>query len=501
MHVTLINPPQVIAKSQVAANVVPPLGILYLAGYLNKFNIQTKVIDAVGDEPSQYTSYNGNILRGLTFKEIIKEIPQDTDLIGISSMLSLAYIVVKELIRLIKKEFPLKKIVLGGAHPTVLPEFTLNDSDTDIVVRGEGELTLLDLCRHLDDYCDIKGIAYKKNKKIFLNSERELIEDIDSLPFPDKGLVKLENYFRTAEPHGCSGLGRWTTILASRGCPYGCTFCTTPKIWRRRWRTRTVNNVIQEMIEVNRKHGIVDFHFEDDNLGFDRKWMHNFCDSLISKKLNFIWQPSNGLRVEILLEPGLLEKMKASGCSLVVFALESASRQVRNDIMKKNLDIAKIESAVSLARKAKIKSACYFVLGLPGERTEDARETVKYAARLARKGLDECVISLFSLLPGCELFNDLYKQGKVKLNDDFFKELAAIGDLGSSKSWSEHISKEELKRLRMYGYVKFMVVKSIFHPIKILESALNILKGTDKLKSERVIRTFLKRLLSFNLKK
>lgn len=497
MHVTLISPPQVFTKSQVTAGVVPPLGILYLAGYLHRFNIATKIIDSVGEKYHQYSDYNGITLRGSTFQEILDEIPKHTDLIGISSLYSPAYIVAKELIRLTKKRFPSKKIVLGGAHPTVLPEFTLNDSDADIIVIGEGEVALLDLCRHLDDYRDVKGIAYKKDGRGCFNHPQGLIENLDDLPFPDRGLIKLENYFKAAEPHGCSGLRRWTTILSSRGCPYACTFCTTPSIWRRKWRTRSVENVIQEMVELNEKYGITDFHLEDENLGLDKRWLYQFCDSLIRKRLKFSWQPSNGLRVETLLAPGLMKKMKDSGCSLVVFTLESASSRVRNDIIKKGLDISNVKEAVSLARKVGIKSTCYFMLGLPDERPQEAKATVNYAGYLARKGLDECVIGLFSMLPGCELFNDFYKQGKIELDNKFFQELTTIGDMALFKSWTEHISNEELKRLRFYGYLKFMIAKMLFHPFKIIKSIYNIVRGADQLKSERAIRTFIKRLNLF----
>jgi len=248
------------------------------------------------------------------------------------------------------------------------------------------------------------------------------------------------------------------------------------------------------MLELNKKYGITDFHFEDENLGLNSKWLHEFCDELTERNLNFTWQPSNGLRVETLLDENLMRKMKKSGCSLVVFTLESASNRVRNEIIKKKLNINDVEKAVQIANRVGIKSTCYFILGLPGETLKEAKETVNYACFLAEKGLDECVMGLFSMLPGCELFNNLYEKGKIKLDYEFFKELSTIGDLALFKSWNEHIDSEQLQKLRSYGYLKFMIVKSIFHPFKILKSAINILRGADELKSERVVRTFIKRL-------
>jgi len=493
MHVTLISPPQVFTKSQVTAGVVPPLGLLYLASYVKQFNIKAKIIDAVGNKYDQYTPYENITLRGMTFNEIINEIPEDTDLIGISSLYSSAHLIVKELIRLIKQRFPDKKIVLGGAHATILTEFVLQDTDADIVVIGEGELTLLDLCQNLSNYYNVHGIAFKKDGKVHFNPPRALISNLDILPIPDRGLINIQNYFKAAEPHGCSTSGRWTTLLSSRGSPFNCTFCTTPKIWQRRWRTRSPEKVISEMIELNKKFGVTDFHFEDENMGFNKKWLHEFCDLLIEQKLNFTWQPSNGLRVETIIDPGLLEKMKLSGCSLVVFTLESASARVRNEIIKKSLNISDIEKAVRLCSKVGIRSTCYFILGLPGERLEEAKESIKFACYLARKGLDEPVISIFSMLPGCKLFNDFYQQGKIKLDSKFFQDLLVQGDLASLTSWSEHISSEQLKKLRNYGYLMFAINKALFHPFKSIKSLVNIYKGTDELKSERVVRTFIKR--------
>lgn len=501
MQLSLISPPQVFSKSQVTAGVVPPLGILYLASYLKQFNIDVKVIDSVGNKFSQYSTYRNIILRGMTFQEIIDEIPENTHLIGISTLYSLTHLIIKELIHLIKLRFPDKKIVLGGAHPTVLPEFILQDTDADIIVIGEGELTLLDLCQNLTNYQNVHGIVYKKDGKIYFTPPRGLISDINTLPFPDYGSINIKNYFKAAEPHGCSASGCWTTILSSRGCPYNCTFCTTPKIWHRRWRVRSAENIIREMIELNKKYGVTDFHFEDENMGLNKKWMHEFCDLLITEKLNFSWQPSNGLRVETLLDPGLIEKMKISGCSLVVFSLESASTRVRNAIIKKSLDIANIEKAVSLANKVGVKSTCYFILGLPGEHLDEAKTTIKFANYLARKGLDEPVISLFSMLPGCELFDEFYKQGKIQLDSNFFQELLIQGDLASFKSWSDYISSEQLKKLRNQGYLLFAMNKALFHPFKAIRSIVNIFKGTDELKSERVLRTFIKRFSFLGINK
>jgi anaerobic magnesium-protoporphyrin IX monomethyl ester cyclase len=496
MRVALINPPQVFSNTQVTAGVVPPLGILYLSAYLQKNGVSVVVVDAVGEGHEQYTVGDRMTLRGLTQAEIIERIPEDVGVIGISLLYSSSYLSVRGLMAAIRFARPAATIVLGGAHSSCLPEYTLRNSEADCVVIGEGELPLLNVCRDTNALETVKGLVYKAKGEIRFNPPEELITDLDSLPFPDWPAINLERYFQAAEPHGCSYSQRWVPILAGRGCPFECTFCTTPLIWRRRWRVRSVDNVLAEMEFLHTTYGVTDFHFEDENLGTNVGWLHRFCDALIEKGLPVTWQPSNGMRAEPLLDPGLMAKMKKSGCSLVVFTLESASERVRNQIIRKHLDIASVEQAVRLANQERLKSTCYFMIGLPGETLAEARETIRYARLLARRGLDECVISLFSLLPGSELFNGFREAGKVTLDSRFFDDLLSIGDLSRFKSWTDHITSAELKRLRFHGYLGFGLTKALFYPGKVLRSLWNLVVGKDQLKSERVVRTFLKRALA-----
>lgn len=496
MQITLINPPQVFSKTQVTAGVVPPLGILYLSSFLKQHGHSVTVIDAVGDRHNQYTAMGKMTLRGLSFLEIIEKIPRNAEFIGISLLYSSAFLPVQKLIALIKKVFPDALIILGGAHASCLPEYTLQNTDADVIIIGEGELPLLNICRRRDDLESIPGVVYKKDGAVHFNPPEELIKDLDSLPFPDWRAINLENYFKAAEPHGCSYSQKWAPLIAGRGCPYECTFCTTPLIWRQRWRIRSVENVLAEMEYLHKTFGVQDFHFEDENMGTDEKWLHKFSDTLIEKRLPITWQPSNGIRVEPLRDPGLMSKMRRGGCSLLVFTLESASERVRNQIIRKHLDIKTVEQIILSAKKENIKTTCYFMIGLPGETLQEAKATIRYARFLARKGLDECVISLFSLLPGCELFNDFYTSGKVNLDPQFFEDLLSIGDMKKFKSWTDDISGNNLKKLRFNGYAGFVLIKLIFHPMNMIKSIGNIMRGRDRLKSERVVRIFLKRMIA-----
>lgn len=497
MLVTLINPPQYWTKGQITAGVVPPLGLMYIYSFLSQHNIKVNMIDGLGDNYKQYTKYDGYYLRGLTFENIINRIDSNSEMIGISAHYSFSHLIIKELILKIKEQFPTKKIVLGGAHPTVLTEFVLQDTAADYIAIGEGEETLLDLCRKFNHPEDIKGLAYKKDGKIIINPQRDLISNLDELPLADRDCISMENYFNANEPHGCSKTGKWTTILSSRGCPFKCTFCSTPLLWRGCWRYRSPQDTVNEMIILNKKYGVNDFHFEDENMGMHKKWMHEFTDLLLKGNYGFTWQPSNGLRAESL-DYELLVKMKKSGCSLIVITLESANERVRNEIINKKLKIKSVEDAIYAAKQAKLKTTCYFMIGLPGEKIEEAEETIKCVRKFSRIGLDECVIGIFSLLPGTELFFKLEKEDKVKLNEDYFKGLLSMGDLDAGQSWTDFITDKELKSIRRKGYLSFALYRLFFHPLKTIKSILNILSGKVELKSERVFNTFIRRLLKIN---
>ncbi|HON55794.1 MAG TPA: hypothetical protein PLM75_00425 [bacterium] len=178
---------------------------------------------------------------------------------------------------------------------------------------------------------------------------------------------------------------------------------------------------------------------------------------------------------------------------MIVARLKSASERVRNESIKKQLDIKIVENAVQSAQKVKLNTTCYFMIGLPGETKKEAQETIYYSAKLAIKGLDECVIGIFSLLTGTELFKQLADKNKVKLDDDFFENLLSMGDLKKIKSWTEYITDKELKKIRALGYLSFAAAKIIFYPLKSIKSFFNIILGKYELKSERVAGTFLKR--------
>lgn len=493
MKIVLINPPQFFSKSQVASSVVPPLSLMYLASVLIRKNYNVKIIDSVIEAPNQYMQLSEHVgHRGLSFEQIDEKIDEDTDIIGISNLFSFAFPIVVELVNVIKNKRKKIPIVLGGAHPSAKPEDVLSLSRVDYVIIGEGEQSFIDLCSYIlkeKNITEIDGVAYRKGNIIKINPKKEYIRNINALPFPNRSLFKLEDYFLLHEGHGPIK-DKWTPILTSRGCPFSCTFCTS-LLWNFRWRGRHAKNVIEEIKHCINKYNINEFHFEDENLTIDKNRIAIMCSEIIRLRLDIRWQTPNGIRADIVNRK-MLALMKKSGCSHITIAPESGSLRVLEKIMDKRLNLKAIESAVRYASELDIRIAAYFVLGVPGEKLEDIKETIEFGKKLAKLGLDEAVFSLFIPLPGSKLFSLLEKQGK---NPGRWDKMISIQDLGNAVSWSDYMSDKELFKARQDAYLAFHKTKSIYHPLKVIRTIFNVVLNREELKTERVLISFVNRYL------
>lgn len=492
MKIVLINPPQIYTKTWIASGIVPPMGLLYLAASLKQCGHEPIIIDSVVEAPNNTYSMGDNIGgRGLNFTDIIARIPDNVALIGITNLFSFAFPLVRELTKEIKKVYPAIPVVVGGAHPSATPLETVSEPSIDFVVISEGDKTIVELADNMREYNAIKkidGLAYKDEKGIpSLNPKTKFIENLDSISFPARELVPFGKYYEIGRAHGPTQ-DKWTPILSSRGCPYQCTFCT-PKLWDRRYRARSAQNVIAEIEECIKKYGIKEFHFEDENLTIDRKRIIEICNGIISKKLDIRWQTPNGIRASVT-DKEMLNIMKEAGCHHITFAPESGSVRVLSEIIKKQQDLAKVTALVSHASHLGLKTAAYFVSGLPGETVQDVEMSIDYACQLAKIGLDEIAFSRFVPLPGSELYEKLIREGKFNAD---WKSLISTGDLSEAKSWSEHISSRKLQQLRRKAYSKFYLTRMIYHPFKVMRSIINIIRRTEELKTERTFINLFRR--------
>lgn len=388
MKIVLVRPNY---KSHI---VTPPLGLGYLSSYLKMHGIKTFIIDALREN--------------LDLPKVLKRIMElNPDAVGITCLTSFYREVV-----LLSRELKKNKIttIIGGHHPTFLPYRTLLESQADFVVCGEGEIPLLTLIKNNFYNENIQGVYSLDN----LKSEQQktikssVVENLDDVPFPDWEQINPNHY--TKAPHGALVRGFPVgVIIASRGCPYECTFCTAPKFYDRRIRFRTPENVIAEIEYLVGNFNIKEIHFEDDNFTLNAVNVGILSSLLIEREIKIHWACPNGVRAD-QITPELVAQMKQSGCYHIAFGVESVNPLILEKI-KKRESVETIRRAIDMTGKAGISTQGFFIFGLPGETCETMEENIHFAIK---SGLSRAQFIILDILPGSELWDTL--QGRFSPN-------------------------------------------------------------------------------------
>lgn len=474
--ITLCRPFVVIPKTTYTSPVTLPLGLAYVGAVLDKAGYKTKIIDATGEQkPVKIRRSEDNLynLQGLTTQEIIEKIDPNTFIFGISLMFTSEWASHRKLIKDIKKKFPKIIVVAGGEHATSIPEFTLRDCPAiDYVIRGEGEFSMLEFSHnifHNKDSKNIPGICFiDKENKFIDNGLSKRIQHIDKLPLPAWHLLKPENYFTNSFTIGLAkGKLRNMPILATRGCPYQCTFCSSPSMWTTRYIMRDPKEIVDEIEWLIKKYEANDFEFFDLTAIIKKNWILEFCDELKKRKLsNITWQLPVGTRSEALDEE-TLKAIYDSGCAYICYAPESGSKKSLDMIKKRvKLDrlIASIKAAVKIGHTVKLN----FIIGFPHETLVDCLKTIFFGIYCSfRFGIYDINYAMFSPYPGSELFDKLKKEKKIVLDDDYFKKLMSYMDVTQPHSYCEHVSGRTISILRFIGFSLSYVGIYISRPIRI----------------------------------
>lgn len=349
-----------------------------------------------------------------TDKEIISGV-SEADIVGFtatSPMMKHA----EELARNIKENNPNTTIIFGGSHPSVLPENTLKNKNIDIVVRGEGEITMLEIVQAIDKglpFDMIDGISFRIKKSIIYNHnpERELIENIDFLPFPARNLMSQDKFLEMGyKKYG--DRGAW--IFSSRGCPYHCTYCASWRIWTRKWRARSPENIIEEICELIDNYEVDRINFADDTFTISRKRVVEFCNLLKRENLQISW----GCNVRVdNIDKKLFEIMKSAGCTDVWIGAESGAPIILKDI-KKGATLPQIKNAFKWSKEAGLKRRAYLMIGSPKESKETILQTEKLVDEIKPDTLE---FSILTPYPGCENYEMAKKRGYISDDVDWSK--------------------------------------------------------------------------------
>ncbi len=321
--------------------------------------------------------------------------------VGISVMTAKYRSAVK-LSALCKKFNPDLKVIWGGPDPTIRSTEVLQNRDVDFVVRGEGDLAIVELCTALSsgtlNFNDIDGLSFKADDRIIHNKFRKLISNLDEIPPPAKDLILYpERYPR-------ENMG---DMVTSRGCPFECAFCGAQNIWGRKVRYRSTEMIVDELTDISRKYGIREFWFWDDSFTVNRERIIELCQKIIDNNLNISWGCTS--RVD-LVDDMLVSKMKRAGCYMMEFGIESGSEKVLKQI-KKNITLDQIRRAATLMEKHKIEWKAFLMIGFPEETKEDIRKTERLIREINPSGI---VLSIFTPYPGSELYDRAIALGLIQ---------------------------------------------------------------------------------------
>jgi len=453
-RILLINPPNAVPKDwNFPIAVFQPLGLAYIAAVLEENEYTVSILDAIAEGWKKERVIDGMKFTGLSYEEIGDKIKKySPEIVGISAPFTSQADCALKIANVVKNVDKDITTIIGGAHASVRPEDCLSNPNVDYVVIGEGEHTVLELVEKIqtnpDAVNNIKGIAYKNNAIVVKTPARPFIEDLDSIPFPARHLLPMQSYFEAAKNVRSSRSistfnKRWATVITSRGCPFGCIFCSIHTVMGRKWRARSPENVVDEIEHLVNEYRVQHLDIEDDNLTLDKKRAEKIFDLMMERGLDIEWSTPNGVRADTLDE-NLIIKMKKSGCKRIIVAPESGNQQVIDNIIKKKINLNKVEEVVKLCKKHKLLVESFFVIGFPGETKENIRETIEYEKKLRKLGVDDCATYIATPFYGTGLYKIAKENGYLR---GCFKEDALNTLSGEPLIETPEFTANELKEL------------------------------------------------------
>ena len=437
----------------------PPLGIMYLSAVLKQQGHEVHLTD------QSHPEYSDD-----KYIESLKEIKPH--IVGISFLSNMCYPAAKGLSRKIKAALPSVTIVYGGVFSTINAEKIIaHEASVDIVARGEGEGIIQDLAKGLDNLKDIPGITFRSSQgKVIETPDREQISDLDTIPFPDREGLDI-NYVASLPLDVPAVIWDrpYTTIVSSRGCPFGCTYCNCPTFSGKKVRARSAENVLKELEEIN-KLSYGSFTFLDDNFLLDIDRVRDICKGMLNRGFSFKWACEG--RVDYKGED-LFKNLSGAGCDLVMFGIESGSQRVL-DGMKKRTKIADIENAVSQAKEAGISIIHgFFIVGSPGETVDEVKQSFAFAEKLKINSFNFNSLTAFR---GTPLWNSAVSRNLINEESDWDKMFPVheiFPDTIDSKTLFQ-LRSQLVKRL-----IKRKVIRNPGEVIKIIRRFMQCMSPRD----------------------
>ncbi len=371
----------------------PPIGLAYMAAVLEQNNYEVKIYDCPVSE--------------INHEKLKAELESfQPSIVGIGSMTPTIESALKSA-RVAKEVNQDIKVLMGGPHATFADtEVLTQESAVDVVVRGEGEETILELAKQTPEMQrigDIKGITFRKNNQIIQTADRPFIQNLDALPRPAYKYVPVEKYWVAGR--------KLLPIMTSRGCPFQCSFCVASQMFGARFRARSTKNVLDEIEWLRDEYGAEGIAFQDDTLTFDKRRAVEICDGMIERKINLPW--GCGTRADVVTRE-VLAKMAQAHCNETMFGVESGCQRMR-DVLKKRVTNEQCENAIKWAKEAGMFVTVSVILGYPGETRETLQETLDFVRKIEPDDVWLCHATPY---PGTALL-ELVKSYGWKMSEDW----------------------------------------------------------------------------------
>lgn len=409
-----------------------PLGLMYLASYLRakRNDIEIKIFDM--------RLYHTDGLKTLT--SILKE--YNPDIAGISAI-TIEEKSMKTIARMVKNYNKSCIVIAGGPHPSAFPEEVLSDENIDFIVSGEGEKTFFELISIIIDggaQNKVKGIGYKEDGQMIFTGDREVIENVDSIPMPAWDYINPEIYFRRTSMSNY-GIRRYANLFTSRSCPYRCVYCHN--IFGKGFRGRSPQNILEEIRYLKARYNIEEIEIVDDVFNFDRGRAIKIFELSEKENPGLKYSFPNGLRGD-RLDNDLLGIMKSSGTVMLTIAVESASERVQR-LIKKNLNLERTLRIIEESNRLGILTRGFFMMGFPDETEEEITKTIRYACS------SKLHIAMFYItipFKGTELYNLV----KDRINNDYsYSDYEYV----ASRFNLSMVPSERLKKMQATAYRRF----------------------------------------------
>lgn len=498
--VTLIRPPSAVGRFALTLNVTPPLSVACLAGALAEAGFEVQVIDAIGEAVTEtHAGYHPNVLvNGLTPAAIAARVDRRTSLVAISCMFSTDWPIVRDIIAAVDRDLPGVSILCGGEHPTAAPEHALRDAPAlSACALGEGEATVVDVARAVasgDPLDRVPGLVARSRKSglPLRTPPRGRLVDVDAIPLPRWDLTPIDVYLDGGHSFGVDR-GRTMPIVATRGCPYQCTFCSSPQMWTTRYAARSPARVVDEIEGYIRRYRAENIDFYDLTAIIRKDWIVAFCQELIRRRLDITWQLPSGTRSEAI-DGEVADLLYRSGCRNVSYAPESGSSRTLR-ATKKKVDLDRMDASMRASVAAGLNVKANMLIGFPEETHEDIKDSLRFIARMARAGVHDVSVWTFSPYPGSELFDDLAARGAItEMDDAYFAALLSYSDLAGAVSWSPNLTSDALRAYRLLGLLLFYTASFGLRPSRLVELAVRAVSGRYESRMEMSLANLARKL-------